>query len=145
MSATPAPTADTNSANAVMLNQVTVPSFFRKMAADCGYTPRAQADAHQTLRLADMVKQAVDRFIHVRETAAEDGVDQAVKVAADVAYELAGVPTQPAAPPTTDDEFMADEAIKAAASVLVNDRVAGLDLKTPGAEPAPAPPAAPAP
>jgi len=137
---TPQPAPSTTDANLVLMQQVAVPTFFRKLASDCGFVPQSDAKARHTLKLADMIKAAVDKFVQRRETAAADQVDLSVKVAADAAYEIAGLPTDaaPAQPAARQaDDFLLEESVKAAAAAIVDAKIKqaadALSLQTPGA------------
>ena len=112
----------TNDANAVLMNQVAVPSYFLKMASGGWPAPRTDANARQLLQLSDMVKQAVDGYIASHENDEVSRAEQAIKAAADTALEIAGINPQATAAAHTAD-FLSDANVLGAASFLVDAQI----------------------
>lgn len=116
------PVQSADDAELLMMQRVTLPSFFAKLATDGNYTPPDDAASRQMLGLSDMVKRAVYDYMAKVERYTQSSTHDAVKFAADVAFELAEV-SAPRPTPAYATSFGADDAIKAAADLLVRSNL----------------------
>ena len=115
---TPAKTMTTEEARATLINHVSVPAFFEKLAAETGTTPSSEQEARTLLNMGDLVKAAVDLYIQREYEMSRQANSTTVKAAVDAAFEVAGigVPTTQTQTPSVD--FLRDEAVKLAAETL---------------------------
>lgn len=125
-----------NEANDLLLRQVAVPTFFQKMASDGGYSPDSDQEARQILRIGDLVKMAADDYLNAIQSSGKNKTSQAVKAASDVAFEVAGIHAAPANPGPQANEFLLDDAVKAAAAMIFDNRVKAAMPEMPTVPPA---------
>lgn len=126
-------TAQSQADNATLIERISYPLFFQKMAG-YGYGPNSEKAAQDLANLAQMVVPAVDRFVNRELAAVKSARDASVSGALAATMDVAGIaqPVEPAAAPAG---FMADPAIKAAAERLTAEqfKAAGLvDMIGPG-------------
>lgn len=127
--------ADAQTPDATLVEKVTYPSYFEKLAA-AGVTPRSPEAATTMLKLGSVVGLAVGTAVNRIMAARTSSADSAVKAAADAAFLIANGP--PAPVETAPTEFMNDPLVKAAAAALAAERIkeSGLGALM-GAVPAP--------
>lgn len=115
MSQTLTPTA----AEQALLDQVTIPAFFEKVASVSGISPSSPEASQMACHYGDLVAPAVGMYIREKIANQSAESDRLVKAAFDATLDVAGVQRKQASEPA--ESFLKLDGLRDAALTVVDD------------------------